>query len=298
MNGYVEKLILEQRKILFDYYREGKPVVLYYLNGSVNYINTALSKALNIMDDEECLELVGGILSHWREFLVTIYQSMNVVPYELDFITSFPEERQKAVTNDYYLDNGIYVSTENYEVGLEHAINSLALDIRENNKTEVVITKFDGQKRAAILSDTKICHLIFEEKYIGQALQVKNAGDTIIYIPEYLKMCDWKNTEFESIEHYICYISLLAITCHRDIEVVVPKLPSNRTEQALSLNPSLGTPLSFHIYEAYHFLVFSQALLGESEKSTGAGDRFRYVPFLKSANLEITQILVRDHKRK
>lgn len=294
----VEKLILEQRKILFDYYREGKPVVLYYLNGSVNYINTALSKALNIMDDEECLELVDEILSHWQEFLVTISQSMNVVPYELDFITSFPEERQKAVTNDYYLDNGIYVSTENYELGLVQAVNSLALDIRENNKTEVVITKFDGQKRATRMSDTKICYLIFEEKYMEQALQERCVGDTIVYIPEYLKMCDWKDTGFESIEHYICYISLLAMTCHREIEVVVPKLPSNSAEQALSLNPSLGTSRSFHVYEAYHFLVFSKALLGESEKSTGSGDRFRYVPFLKSANLEVTQILVRDHKRK
>jgi hypothetical protein len=294
----VEKLILEQRKVLFDYYRECKPIVLYYLNGSVNYINTALSKALNIMDDIECLELVDKILNHWREFLITISQSMRVAPYEFDFITSFPEERQKSVTNNFYLDNGISVSTKDFELGLRQAASSLDLDMNENSKTEIAIVKFDGQKGADIASSTKICYFVFEQRYIEQALQEKGDGDTVVYVPDYLKACDWNSTGFESQEHYICYVALLAITCHNEVEIVVPKLPSNDTEHALFLDPHLGTSRLFDVYEAYHFLVFSQALLEEDAKSTGSGDRFRYVPFLKSENLVIAQILVCDHKKK
>ena len=60
-----EACIDDTRMVLIDAYHSGNATLFYYMNGSVNYINSVLNKVLNFEDKEIVFDAFNRTLGYW-----------------------------------------------------------------------------------------------------------------------------------------------------------------------------------------------------------------------------------------
>ena len=203
-----EKAIINSRKIIIDLFRDDKPIVIYYLHGSVNYVNTVLSKTLNMSDDEECLELLNGIREQWILFLADASESMEVAPYELDFIVGFPFERTQIKIGEYFNGQNIKVYSKFSSSVLVNTAS--ILDIRLNDKKpslgKLRIEFFSSDIEVSLDNDEKVCLIVTNQQDLQYLLDTNNTS-LLVYLPHYFNNDSHNYGTFEDRENYALFIA-------------------------------------------------------------------------------------------
>ncbi|WP_111976536.1 6-hydroxymethylpterin diphosphokinase MptE-like protein [Algibacillus agarilyticus] len=90
----VERLIEEQKTLLFTSYQHGKSLLFYLLYGTVNYINATFTKCLNTPDH---LNLCQQVLEEWLSTLQTIKGDFIDDPKAFDFCSSLTSQRETVL---------------------------------------------------------------------------------------------------------------------------------------------------------------------------------------------------------
>ena len=282
-----EKAIINSRKIIIDLFRDDKPIVIYYLHGSVNYVNTVLSKTLNMSDDEECLELLNGIREQWILFLADASESMEVAPYELDFIVGFPFERTQIKIGEYFNGQNIKVYSKFSSSVLVNTAS--ILDIRLNDKKpslgKLRIEFFSSDIEVSLDNDEKVCLIVTNQQDLQYLLDTNNTS-LLVYLPHYFNNDSHNYGTFEDRENYALFIALISATCSESIKVIVPKLVEKSAQDVLSDYLDDFEFLSaYKIYESYYYSAFSDRYLTDNEMVTAVDDRFRFLPCIREENL-------------
>ncbi|QPG04961.1 motility associated factor glycosyltransferase family protein [Salinimonas marina] len=84
----------QQRQFTIDSFKQHQSLLYFYLTGTVNYINSALMKTLNITDEALSMQAFGSIASAWNETLEHIEHALTQCQYHFDGISSYPRERR------------------------------------------------------------------------------------------------------------------------------------------------------------------------------------------------------------
>ena len=282
-----EKAIINSRKIIIDLFRDDKPIVIYYLHGSVNYVNTVLSKTLNMSDDAECLELLNGIREQWILFLADTSASMEVAPYELDFISCSPLERAQIRVPEYYVGQNLTAYSEYAKTALESAASLLGVQFNKSSPTikKLRIEFYQGDLALTPRSGEKLCLIVTNQEDLDRLLR-EDVDALLVYFPQYFSNKNYLFEGFGNKENYAFFIALNAATCSPSIKVVVPKLTERDTLDVLSGYLTEFTCLSsFICYESYYYIAFTREYLSEEEMVSGADERFRFLPFVREENL-------------
>lgn len=282
-----EKAILNSRKVIIDLFRDDKPIVIYYLHGSVNYVSTVLSKTLNMSDDTECLELLNGIREQWVLFLSDTSASMKVAPYELDFISCSPLERAQIRVPEYYAAQNLSAYSEYAQTALARASNLLGIPFDKSLPTckKLRIEFYQDYRALAPRSGEKLCLIVTSQEDLNTLLGA-DVGALLVYLPQYFSNKNYIFEGFGSKENYAFFIALNAATCSPSIKVVVPKLTERDPLDVLSEYLTEFTCLSpFTCYESYYYAAFTREYLSEEEMVSGADERFRFLPFVREENL-------------
>lgn len=108
----VDDLINKQKEMLFASYSHGKSLLFYLLYGTVNYVNSVLSKLQG-----SHINTVQEIQRHWGSFLEEISQH-NVC--EFDFVSSFRADREKQIRACIELDANVTFVCKSHQSEFEH----------------------------------------------------------------------------------------------------------------------------------------------------------------------------------
>ncbi|WP_420935271.1 6-hydroxymethylpterin diphosphokinase MptE-like protein [Alteromonas sp. A081] len=282
-----EKAIINSRKVIIDLFRDDKPIVIYYLHGSVNYVNTVLSKTLNMSDDAECLELLNGIREQWILFLADTSVSMEVAPYELDFISCSPLERAQIRVPEYYAGQSLKAYSKHAESALAYASDILGINFSELSPTSDKLRIEFYQKNLVfnLQSAEKLCLIVTNQRDLESLLSA-DVDALLVYLPPYFSNKNYLFEGFDNKENYAFFIALNAATCSPSVKVVVPKLTEREPLDVLSEYLTEFTCLSpFTCYESYYYTAFTREYLSEEEMVSGADERFRFLPFVREENL-------------
>lgn len=297
-----ETCIDDTRMVLIDAYHSGNATLFYYMNGSVNYINSVLNKVLNFEDKEIVFDAFNRTLGYWAVCLDDIIHSMTLAPYELDFVTSFPLERQRAALKQYFSRHKISVDSAHSSEALKSMSEalSLPLDCCENNekaRTQVLVELFGNTKD--VPRNDKLCVLVTNARDLSQLVDsCKTPSDqVVIYLPPVFEELTWLEG-YASAQEYGFYIALLASTCSSEIKFVLPKIPDELPELEAIEKIDLACFDDFYVYDCHNFIVFSASPLPESAMTTGSGERLRYLPTLRAENFATIEILISKSKVK
>ncbi|GMM71433.1 hypothetical protein MTsDn5_13850 [Alteromonas gracilis] len=294
-----EKCIDEIRMVLIDAYHSGCATLFYYMNGSVNYINSVLNKILNFEDQDMVFDVFERTLGYWEVFLDDAIDSMTLAPYELDFVTSFPLERQRAALNYYFSQNKITVDSVTSKEALTSMGKTLSLPLgkRAEASSTVFIERFKNVKTAK--ASEKQCLIVSEYEDLHQFLEKPSQleNKVVVFVPSLFETLSWGD-EYRSSEEYSFYIAVLASTCRDEIKFVLPKIPSELPSSEVISKFDLGCFDDFYIYDCHNFIAFSESPLSESALVTGSGERLRYLPTLRDENFATIEILVSKSKVK
>lgn len=282
-----EMAVIQNRETIIELFVDGKPIVMYYLHGSVNYVNTMLSKALNMSNDAECLELLNLIREQWILFLADTSVSMEVAPYELDFISCSPLERAQIRVPEYYVGQSLTAYSEYAKTALESAASLLGVQFNKPSPTskKLRIEFYQDDLALPPRSGEKLCLIVTNQEDLDRLLR-EDVDALLVYFPQYFSNKNYLFEGFGTKENYAFFIALNAATCTPSIKVVVPKLTEREPLDVLSEYLAELTFLSpFICYESYYYTAFTCEYLSEEEMVSGADERFRFLPFVREENL-------------
>ena len=140
------------------------------MNGSVNYINSVLNKILNFEDQDMVFDVFERTLGYWEVFLDDAIDSMTLAPYELDFVTSFPLERQRAALKYYFSQNKTVVDSVSSKEALTLMGKTLSLPLGKSAdaSSTVFIEQFKNLK--TVKASEKQCLIVSEYEDLHQFL--------------------------------------------------------------------------------------------------------------------------------
>ena len=282
-----EKAVIQNRETIIELFVDGKPIVMYYLHGSVNYINTMLNKALNMSNDAECLQLLNVIREQWMLFLADASMSMKVAPYELDFISGCPLERAQIKGPEYYKGHRLAAFSESAAPALAKASNILGINFSDFSPTcgRLRIEFYKAGHCFTSLKKEKLCLIVTSLGDFKNLLE-RDTNALLLYLPQYFIDENYDFGVFGNKDNYVFFIALLAATCSESVKVVVPKLLEKRSFNVLSEHLTEFASLSrFISYESHYYTAFSRKYLSEKEMVNGVDERFRFLPSIREENL-------------
>lgn len=87
---WVEK----QRQFTIDSFKRHQTLLYFYFTGTVNYINSALMKTLNVADDTLCMQAFHTLAEQWNSTLDDIEHALTRAQFHFDGISSYPRDRR------------------------------------------------------------------------------------------------------------------------------------------------------------------------------------------------------------
>lgn len=282
-----ERAIINSRKVIIDLFRDDKPIVIYYLHGSVNYVNTVLSKTLNMPDNAECLELLNGIRKQWTLFLADASESMKISPYELDFISCSPLERAQIRVPEYYAGQNLTVYSKYSASVLACALDTIGINLSDFSPRcdKLRIEFYQDDLALARLCPEKLCLIVTSQEDLERLLTADSHA-LLVYLPQYFSDPNCHFGGFGCKENYAFFIALIAATSSPSVKVVVPKLLEKPSFDVLSEHLTAFACLSTFInYESHYYTVFTREYLTQKEMVNGVDERFRFLPAVREENL-------------
>lgn len=285
-----ERLVEQQRDFLVTSYRRQKSLLFYYLNGTMNYINSAFNKLLHFSDDDTCLDAYRKVHDYWATTFDDILQILHYDPDGFDFIPSLIRQRQQIVISNYITKNSLRFFSANVDqqalltLTMEH-YNLVVADATPTNTQSIEFvdtsTKLEmnnGQRRSLVIKDITI----FKE-FLAQ---LDNA-DIAVFLPG-----DFEQERYSVVcnDIYRCFVAILASISDINIEFVLPKVSIDFVGQSVSDYYDVAMFSHYYAYECYDFVAFSRVRLSEAQRVTGAGDKLRFIPSLRPEHLVVAEL--------
>ena len=107
-----EKLANLQRQLAVKSLLSRRSLFFYYMNGTINYVNSFLLKCQVITDKTLVREVKNNLLDVWLSYLRKIISDFRYNYDALDTITSFPYLRKSVCLDNYFSSNDLSINTE------------------------------------------------------------------------------------------------------------------------------------------------------------------------------------------
>jgi hypothetical protein len=267
----VYELIGEQRKFLIEKFLAKKSIFFYYFNGSLNYINSILTKVVCIRDENIFRTTLDPVLNIWREFLEQVSYSLYEYPNAFDSISTIYKERQEILLGRYLFENKLCLvskSANNYIKDIERNLK-IETSIDEHrtlyqiefvkNMSDFDNRSLDSEKTAFVISDSSLLERVMNRNSIFDS-------DIIVFYPI--------DDKPEINLHGLVFSVVLALVSTEKLQLVLPKTGGLRWYQLIPNCMSAVKKKKFIIFETRNFYAFCQEKLEDEDFVNGAGDRF------------------------
>lgn len=268
--AYIERL----RSILFESFKRKKSLLFFLLNSSLNYINSALTKALNIDDEEDMLQLFTKLQSYWVIACEHIFLHLKYDYESVDFTSSFASERvkiyQSLMQNQYKISYTL-IGEKNRDA---------YLDAMELNRLDT--SHFDANKSYAVSFEdialnngySRVCRIFNERGDLVSAINAAKGNIFSLFLPG--------NFRVEGVSP-VCNdvarirFAIFALGEIKSLKLVLPKLYLDLDSQSVKDYYDIELLKDWYAYDAGFFIAFSDTPIEESQKTLLNGNRYRYV---------------------
>ncbi|NDW20644.1 6-hydroxymethylpterin diphosphokinase MptE-like protein [Alteromonas hispanica] len=267
----LEHLIEEHRVLLNQSYSDQRSKFYFLFNGSVNYLNSILTKLMYVSDLEIVVEKSSAVMAFWQEFINAATLSLSIYPSELDSMSSAPRDRQEALLRRYFSQNEIVLesNTNKHELIEFNKTLNIKFDadqFRHHYRVEIVKNIYDINN---ITSKTGKTAFIVDDVSTLEMCLSRNVfidNNVVVFFPA--------DKTKEGHLSKLFYVSVLALVSTKKVQLVVPKLDDlswlyNFEEKTFSINQS-----NTMTYETRDMVVFTSEVLESEDLVNGAGDRF------------------------
>lgn len=275
----VVDFIDQHRKLLVKSYQRRKSFLFFYLNGTVNFVNSALSKVVNVEDG--WLEAATDILQFWRETLDKITFQLTHDEMGFDFISAHTVERRRIVATRSSVLNPIQftISSTEHEPLLKAALDYFALEADNHVANQVpYLIRFDSQYDSSHYERVCTIHTGSTEFDLDTLAE----NESLLVLPkDYLT----EGAVSGANDYVRIRCAVFALFADTKIKVVFPKLAFDSERQDVKDYYNLDLLSHCYAYEIEHCVMFSLEPLSEDEKLTLAGDRLKMIPLLSERDL-------------
>ena len=287
----IEDLVSEQRDFIVSSYLRKKSLVFYYLNGTLNYMNSVFSKLLNITDETAIAELGTRLLALWRQFIVDARATLDNDQYGFDNISSFRGLRREIVLGGLWSTTPLVVSQKNSRYQIQSKLLELATQFDSKDARHVVINWLDEANSVKVV-DSDVCNVAreFKHEYFTRPIE----GLLVIQDGDYKD----EKSPFQSNPQSLLNTALLALMSGLKDAVFLQRFSVHPLIDTTYLNSieSLTTP--FHCYYGPDYIVLTNEPILDSSKELPISDRLCYLPGVQPKDLTVETISWDEHLAK
>ena len=269
-------LIEEQRNFVVKSLLKKNSLLFFYLNGTLNYINSSLTKVANLSDEARVVSLSSELLSIWKRYLKYIRDGFAHIRFELDGITSFMGKRREIVLRNYLSSKPFNIDIDSRApIGRNSTLVSIVDEYRDTtNPSTLLTTTLDSSAKEVV---DRRCVIVREVAQNIGSLFINNGNS--VYIPgSYLEA---KHSVSCNVETGLNF-AVLSIISDINGVIFVPKLIYNHDSNELPwFDERLLSLEGVFAYSGSDFLLLSQRRLDDNELLLGNGDRVYYLPQIK-----------------
>lgn len=283
-----DKLVSRQRDFLVSSFMRKKSLLFYYLNGTVNFVNSALSKTLNVDDDATCLAAFNDILEKWRESFGILSTCLTLDHRGFDYVPSFIRQRQREALlltskqhpmafsfPDELTKQRFNTMLKGYSLTLSEC-DSVPQDSVEMRfvSSSTVLPEISTHKRCLITSDLDMP-------------VPETSTDIVICLPG---NAENDGTSPVCNDFYRLYVALMVAVCSEKIRYVWPRISLDPKQQSIGEYYNIERVSGLYAYECYDFICFTNELMTSDEMLIGSGDRLRFLPKLRERDLFLGEL--------
>lgn len=283
-----DNFIEQQRGVLVASLLVNRSLLFFYLNGSLNFVNSALTKITAIDEDTVALDYFCQVVDSWRFALKDILESMRIEPLAFDSISTLSYARGKVMFPWFMQTNNITIGSHDQLLCelLPQAFSCYGLQDKTSPVSEagVYLTRSLSTAEQYAFTKAKVIY-IHTDRNINSGITNSSGGFISIYLPNYYN--DPLKPAHCNI-FYACIIAMLTSTLTPESGIVLPKLHLDDSCQSLHDIFDLSFIEGYYVYDYPFFLFLTPNALSEEQKSTGPGDRGRFIPYFDTQLLALT----------
>lgn len=283
-----EAFIEIQRDILVASFRRQKSLLFFYLNGTLNFINSALMKTLSLSEEAACMSAFNQLLSLWRTSLDEIVTTLTFDEGGFDYISSFEMERRRLymrmLYQQYPRSFAIKPLLPEYVQPLEEAMTVLGIQqcIAKADTADFVVNWYvvDDSENGVTIS-TKPEQLLAHIQSDSHSRLLYLPGD--IHKPEDSPVCQHIQRSF---------LAVIAVTGCAQFCLYLPKLILTHEDEVERYYP-LSEVAGLHAYDCGNFIAFSRELIHVDDMLFDDGTRARFIARQLTKN-DFIQLMVSE----
>ena len=270
----IDQVISLQRDLLVSSLFRKKSLLFFLLNGTLNYINSVLSKLLNIGDDDLLMEVGKTIIETWIRYVEDIMSVMENDEIGLDGSGSF-----------YGLRRNIYLKTlsesQSIKINISPSSKLYALE-KWCEIQNIKINDIHSPEGKRIEFGFPTDKLDEEAIYIVDSLSSLAIGMRGCYKALLSLACVKPDVSFSIVPPEFDQVHHCANALYSTIEdcIVIPKLIVYQNSKIDGLNTVTKALQHYTVYETQDFLLLTSKLLSEEALILAFGDRLSYRPRL------------------
>ncbi|MDP2597875.1 motility associated factor glycosyltransferase family protein [Alteromonas stellipolaris] len=270
----IDQVISLQRDLLVSSLFRKKSLLFFLLNGTLNYVNSVLSKLLNIGDDVLLIEAGTKIIETWKQYVEDIMAVMTNDELGQDGSGSFYGLRRniylKTLSENHSLKINISPSSKIQALEKWCEIQKITLGNiyhLEGKRIEFGCSsdELDQNTMYIVNSLSKLVSSMGESNKVLLSLESVNPDDDISIVPP----------EFDQVHHCANALYSAIKGC-----ILIPKLIVYQNNKIEGLNAVTNTLANYTVYETQDFLLLTREQLSEEALILAFGDRLSYRPRL------------------
>lgn len=279
----VAQMISDQREFIVASYRRGKSLAFYYLNGTINYVNSMFSKLLNINDNDVVVSTANAVLNSWRRILSDIHLMIENYQYGFDNISPFSGIRRTSSLKEIWQSEPIGVTHRNKGEAVPTVLTRLAASTANDSKRNVSLNWIDDQYQPRVISKNT-CNII---KYVDQNdFETPFRGVNLISKGSFLD----PTVPLQSNDVVLTNIALIALMSELNDVIFLPKASFHPLLSSDFFNDVILLSERAFCYSGPDYIVLTNSLLSPERLFLKTGDRLVYVPSLRKENFRYEEI--------
>lgn len=286
-----ERWVNQQRQFIVDSFNTHKSALYFYLTGTVNYINSAFIKTLNVDDEQQSLQAFNTIAASWAETMSHIEYALLHGQDHYDAISSYPAQRRAE----------IYA----YSTSIEHTYTTQPTTFRQYLQKCQWLSKQayenpPGKMNGTIVVCQSLSHweeliqaqsapksVVISDKQLLQPLLNSEPTFPVVYLPNY------QNKDSDSVTcNNVARVRFGAYAYFEKTlnPIILPKLVLDTSVQKVEDYFDIAAFSNLYPYVAADCIWLLRKPLESTQFETNFSDRLYEVTRLKSKYLQSAEV--------
>lgn len=291
-----DNLVEQQRDFIVSSFKHQRSLLFFYLNGTLNFVNSALMKVLAVNNEQIAFESAIQIRDLWVQAIKSIIKSVQIEPYSYDSIRSFIRSRQQACMSYHVLNSKdtFAVSNVTFNSALKDALRlwECGYAFSHLNRASIVIC-CDWSESVLLSKQGKKVVYIHTSVDAPSSFHVHYPNITTVYFPD---LSHDPEAPADCNKVFGIKTGFIVGACHLSGYLVVPKIRIDTDYQDIKSVFNLASFKTWYMYDLPSYLVVSEYPLSMAQQSLPNGDRMSLLEMFNSDCLIAAELSMKKQK--